>query len=111
MNKTVFRTDIIQETFPVFLQKFVFYIRDNRDFFIVSIESCVSTSKARILSTSFPKNSIRYGFSFEKEKTSIIPPRTENSPGSVTKSTRFKFVFKQNFVHEIDRNFIVNGNF
>ena len=26
--------------------------------------------------------------SFENEKTSTIPPRTENSPGSVTKSTR-----------------------
>ena len=28
--------------------------------------------------------------SFEKENTSIIPPRTENSPGSETKSTRLK---------------------
>ena len=59
-------------------------------FLFVSIESCVSTSKARILSISLPKNSIRYGFSFEKENTSIIPPRTENSPGSETKSTRLK---------------------
>ena len=53
-----------------------------------SSESWVSTSKVRMLSTSLPKNSIRYGLSFENEKTSRIPPRTENSPGSVMKSTR-----------------------
>ena len=57
-------------------------------FFNFSVESCVATSKLLILSISSPKNSIRYGSSLEKEKTSIIPPRTEKSPGSVTKSTR-----------------------
>ena len=51
------------------------------------VESWVSTSKVLMLSTSSPKNSIRYGSSCEKENTSIIPPRTENSPGSETKST------------------------
>ena len=59
-------------------------------FFNFSIESWVSTSKLRMESTSFPKNSIRYGLSLENEKTSTIPPRTENSPGSVTKSTLLK---------------------
>ena len=53
-----------------------------------STESCVATSNVRMLSTSLPKNSIRYGLSLENEKTSRIPPRTENSPGSVIKSTR-----------------------
>ena len=43
-----------------------------------------------MLSISSPKNSIRKGSSFENEKTSMIPPRTEKSPGSVTKSTRLK---------------------
>src|SRR5690606_41467886 len=52
-----------------------------------SVESCVSTSKLRMPSTSSPKNSKRYGSLFEKEYTSTIPPLTENSPGSVTKST------------------------
>ena len=54
------------------------------------VESCVSISKVRRLSTSSPKNSIRYGSSFEKENTSMSPPRTENSPGSETKSTLLK---------------------
>ena len=57
-------------------------------FFSFSLDNCVATSKVRILSISSPKNSIRYGSSFEKENTSIIPPLTEKSPGSVTKSTR-----------------------
>ena len=56
--------------------------------FCFSTESWLSTSKVRMLSTSFPKNSMRYGLSLEKENTSKIPPRTENSPGSVIKSTR-----------------------
>ena len=59
-------------------------------FWSLSSESWVSTSKVLILSTSSPKNSILKGSSLEKEKTSIIPPRTENSPGSVTKSTLLK---------------------
>jgi len=52
-----------------------------------SFDNCVSTSKVRILSTSSPKNSILKGSSLENENTSTIPPRTEKSPGSVTKST------------------------
>ena len=68
-----------------------------------SLESWVSTSNVRILSTSSPKNSIRYGTSFEKEKTSIIPPLTENSPGSVTKSTRLKlYSNKVSLIKSID---------
>ena len=63
-------------------------------FFNFSIESWVSTSKLRMESTSFPKNSIRYGLSLENENTSTIPPRTENSPGSVTKSTLLKLYSK-----------------
>ena len=55
--------------------------------FIFSIDNCVSTSKVRMLSTSSPKNSIRYGSSLLYENTSIIPPRVANSPGSETKST------------------------
>ena len=46
--------------------------------FCLSTESWLSTSKVRMLSTSLPKNSIRYGLSFENENTSRIPPRTEN---------------------------------
>ena len=59
-------------------------------FFSFSVDNCVSISKVRILSTSSPKNSTLYGWSFENENTSTIPPRTANSPGSVTKSTRLK---------------------
>ena len=47
-----------------------------------SFESCVSTSKVRTLSTSSPKKSMRKGYSEEKEKTSIILPRTAYCPGS-----------------------------
>ena len=49
-----------------------------------SLESCVSTSNVRILSTSSPKKSIRYGNSEEKENTSIMLPRTAYCPGSYT---------------------------
>ena len=68
------------------------------------MDNCVSTSKLLILSTSLPKNSIRYGLSLENEKTSIIPPRTENSPGSVTKSTRLKLYSKSvSLIKSIDK--------
>ena len=78
--------------------------------FTFSLESCVSTSKVRILSISSPKNSIRYGSSWENEYTSTIPPRTENSPGSVTKSTRLnlysnKISFKKS-KESVSPNFI-----
>ena len=63
--------------------------------FAGSVESCVSTSKLRILSTSSPKNSMRYGMSLLNENTSKIPPLTENSPGSVTKSVRLKWYSKR----------------
>ena len=47
-----------------------------------SLDSCVSTSKVRRLSTSSPKKSMRKGYSLEKEKTSMILPRTAYWPGS-----------------------------
>ena len=72
-------------------------------FFNCTEESCVSTSNVRILSTSSPKNSIRYGSSLLKLNTSKIPPRTENSPGSVTKSVRLNLYSKSiSFTKSID---------
>ena len=47
----------------------------------------VSTSKERRDSTRSPKNSRRTGFSRCGGKTSRMPPRSENSPGSVTGSS------------------------
>src|SRR5690554_901394 len=58
-------------------------------FLTFSTDNWVSMSKLRMVSTSSPKSEIRKGFSSEKEKTSTIPPRMENSPGSETKSTRW----------------------
>ena len=51
----------------------------------------MSISNVLILLISSPKNSILYGLSLEKEKTSTIPPLTEKSPGSETKSSLLKF--------------------
>ncbi len=53
-----------------------------------STESWSSIPKVRMLSIWSPKNSIRYGRSWENEKISTIPPRIENCPASYTKSTR-----------------------
>ena len=63
-------------------------------FLVCATDSCVLTSNVLILSTSSPKNSIRKGSSLENENTSTIPPLTENSPGSVTKSTRLNLYSK-----------------
>lgn len=47
-----------------------------------------ATEKARIWSTSSPKNSMRYGCSDVGGNTSRMPPRTANSPRRDTMSTR-----------------------
>ena len=47
-----------------------------------------ATAKRRISSTSSPKNSIRSGCSSVGGKTSMMPPRTANSPRRSTRSTR-----------------------
>ena len=47
-----------------------------------------ATANQRSSSTSSPKNSMRTGWSSTGEKTSMIPPRTANSPRRVTMSTR-----------------------
>ena len=54
-----------------------------------SIESCVSMSKVRILSTSSLKK-IRFDKDnhLKNENTSMMPPLIAKSPGSTTKSTR-----------------------
>ena len=51
-------------------------------------EVWVSTSKARISSTSSPNHSARQGRPRSRPKTSTIPPRTAISPGAVTAVTR-----------------------
>ena len=50
----------------------------------LSLDNCVSTSNVRIVSISSPKKSMRYGYSYEKEKTSKILPRSAYCPGSYT---------------------------
>ena len=47
-----------------------------------SFDSCESTSKVRIESTSSPKKSMRNGYSLLYENTSTILPLTANCPGS-----------------------------
>ncbi len=53
-----------------------------------SSERCDSTSKGRIDSISSPKNSMRTGSVESVGKTSRMPPRTLNSPGTSTTSAR-----------------------
>ena len=55
-----------------------------------SFDVCELISKALKLSISSPLNSILNGSLYENEKTSIIPPLTENSPGFDTKSCLIK---------------------
>ena len=57
---------------------------------ICSTDSCDSSSKVRMESTSSPKKSMRKGLSEANEKTSTMLPRTEYWPASNTKSTRSK---------------------
>jgi hypothetical protein len=75
MKITVF-WNIIQENFLSFSWKTLFLNRTNYN---------VNIKRTDVLYFIL-KNSIRYGLSFENENTSTIP-RTENSPGSVIKST------------------------
>ena len=51
---------------------------------ILSIERWLCTSNALIVSTSSSKNSMRTGQSIVIGKISVIPPRTEKSPGFST---------------------------
>ena len=53
-----------------------------------SSERCDSTSNGRIDSISSPKNSMRTGSVASVGKTSRIPPRELNSPGTSTTSAR-----------------------
>ena len=50
-------------------------------------ERWVTGSKARSVSMSSPKSSMRAGSSAEAGYTSMIPPRRENAPGSLTSLT------------------------
>ena len=84
----------ILENFLFFLVGFCFQCWNDCNFLQLFFRKLRCYIKSSNTVYFIPKNSIRYGSSFEKEKTSIIPPLTEKSPGSVTKSTRLNLYSK-----------------
>ena len=61
----------------------------HRPCWAISSERWSATAKYRISSTSSPKKSTRSGCSSVGGKTSMMPPRTANSPRRSTRSTRW----------------------
>ena len=103
--------NVIQETFAVFLQKLVFYIWDNRDFF-VGFDRKLRFHVKRSDAVDFIAKKFNAVRIFIRERKHVDNSTAHRKFARLRdKIHTFKVVFKQNFVHEINRHLVVHGNF